>query len=162
MSRVRTHGAEPAVGGEIEKRGSKTAPGRAKGLEENGAGPFGGGGGERGISKHRGQGQARWVFRAWRSGGYGIYRAHTGTQRAVRERGRRTWQRPKQDSWLTNSSLHCFIVPLTCSLYLSDLIKYLYIFMLCFAIIIITRNTHAHHASRQICIQCTCNWQNTA
>ena len=25
-----------------------------------------------------------------------------------------TWQRPKQDSWLTNSSLHCFIVPLTC------------------------------------------------
>ena len=25
-----------------------------------------------------------------------------------------TWQRPKQDSWLNNSSLHCFIVPLTC------------------------------------------------
>ena len=25
-----------------------------------------------------------------------------------------TWQRPKQDSWLTNSFLHCFIVPLTC------------------------------------------------
>ena len=64
------------------------APGRAKGLEENGAGPSGGGGGERGIFKHRGQGQARWAFRAWGSGGDGIYRAHT--QRAVRERGRRT------------------------------------------------------------------------
>ena len=38
--------------------------------------------------KHRGQGQARWAFRAWGSGGDGIYRAHT--QRAVRERGRRT------------------------------------------------------------------------
>ena len=34
---------------EIEKRGSRTAPGRAKGLEENGVGPSGGGGGERGI-----------------------------------------------------------------------------------------------------------------
>ena len=30
-------------------RGSRTAPGRAKGLEENGAGPSGGGGGERGL-----------------------------------------------------------------------------------------------------------------
>ena len=68
-------------------RGSRTAPGRAKGLEENGAGPSGGGGGERGIFNHRGQGQARWAFRAWGSGGDGIYRAHT--QRAVRERGRR-------------------------------------------------------------------------
>ena len=47
-----------------------------KGLEENGAGPSGGGGGERGIFKHRGQGQ-----QAWGSGGGGIYRAHT--QRAV-------------------------------------------------------------------------------
>ena len=37
-------------------RGSRTAPGRAKGLEENGAGPSGGGGGQRGIFKHRGQG----------------------------------------------------------------------------------------------------------
>ena len=64
------------------------APGRAKGLEENGAGPSGGGGGERCIFNHRGQGQARWAFRAWGSGGDGIYRAHT--QRAVRERGRRT------------------------------------------------------------------------
>ena len=36
--------------------------GRAKRLEENGAGPSGGGGGERGIFKHRGQGQARWAF----------------------------------------------------------------------------------------------------
>ena len=46
MSRVRTQGAELAVG---VRRGSRTAPGRAKGLEENGAGPSGGGGGERGI-----------------------------------------------------------------------------------------------------------------
>ena len=52
---------------------ARTAPGRAKGLEENGAGPSGGGGGERGIFKHRGQGQARWAFRAWGSGGDGIY-----------------------------------------------------------------------------------------
>ena len=67
------------------RTGSRTAPGSAKGLEEDGAGPSGGGGGERGIFKHRGQGQARWAFRAWGSGGDGIYRAHT--QRAVRERG---------------------------------------------------------------------------
>ena len=92
MSRVcvRTHGAELASRSEIEKRrGSRTAPGtgRAKGLEENGAGPSGGGGGEHGIFKHRGQGQARWAFRAWGSGGDGIYHVHT--QRAVRERGRR-------------------------------------------------------------------------
>ena len=40
MSRVRTHGAERP-----SERGSRTAPGRAKGLEENGAGPSGGGGG---------------------------------------------------------------------------------------------------------------------
>ena len=75
MSRVRTQGAELAVG---VRRGSRTAPGRAKGLEENGAGPSGGGGGERGIFKHRGQGQARWAFRAWGSGGHGIYRARLG------------------------------------------------------------------------------------
>ena len=97
-------------------RGSRTAPGRAKGLEENGAGPSGGGGGECSIFKHRGQGQARWAFMAWGSGGDEIYRTHT--QRAVREKGRHicmsTWQRPKQDSCLTNSSFHCFIVPLTC------------------------------------------------
>ena len=53
-------------------RGSRTALGRAKGLEENGAGPSGGGGG---IFKHTGQGQARWAFKAWGSGGNGIYRA---------------------------------------------------------------------------------------
>ena len=90
MSRVRTHGAELSVGARSKSalpRGSRTAPGRAKGLEENGAGPSGGGGGERDIFKHRGQGQARWAFRASGSGGDGIYRAHT--QRAVRERGRR-------------------------------------------------------------------------
>ena len=37
MSRVSTQGAELAVG---ERRGSRTAPGRAKGLEEYGAGPL--------------------------------------------------------------------------------------------------------------------------
>ena len=52
-------------------RGSRTAPGRAKGLEENGAGPSGGGGGERGIFKHTGQGQARWAFALQ---GLGIWR----------------------------------------------------------------------------------------
>ena len=62
-------------------RGSRTASGRAKGLEENGAGPSSGGGGERGIFKHRGQGQARWAFRAWGSGGDRIYRAHTKFER---------------------------------------------------------------------------------
>ena len=74
MSRVHTQGSAAARAGrrsEIEKhkRRCRTAPGRAKGLEENGAGPTGGGGGERGIFKHRGQGQARWAFRAWGSGG---------------------------------------------------------------------------------------------
>ena len=96
MSRVRTY-AYMALSWPSERvarsrsalpRGSGTAPGRAKGLEENGAGSSGGGGGERGIFKHRGRGQARWAFRAWGSGGDGIYRAHT--QRAVRQRGRRT------------------------------------------------------------------------
>ena len=125
MSRVRTQGAELAV---RVRRGSGTAPGRAKGLEENGAGPSGGGGGERGIFKHRGQGQARWAFRAWGSGGDGIYRAHT--QPSERTAHLSTWQRPKQDSCLTNS----FIVPLICYLYISHLIKSLYMFMLCFAI----------------------------
>ena len=71
--------------GGIEKpRGSRTALGRAKGLEESEAGPSGGGGRERGIFKHRGQGQAHSVFRAWGSGGERIYRTYT--QRAVRER----------------------------------------------------------------------------
>ena len=60
---------------------------RFGGLEENEAGPSGGEGRERGIFKHRGQGQARWAFRAWGSGGDRIYRTHM--QRAVRERGRR-------------------------------------------------------------------------
>ena len=78
MSRVRTHGAEPDVGARSRSEDL------TKGLEENGAGPSGGGGGERGIFKHRGQGQARWAFRALGSGGDGIYRAHSGTQRAVR------------------------------------------------------------------------------
>ena len=77
------------------------------GLEENGAGPSGGGGGERSIFKHRGQGQARWAFRAWGSRGDGIYRTHT--QRAVREKGRHIRQRPKQD----------LTAPFTVLLYLS-------------------------------------------
>ena len=61
---VRTYGAELAVAERVARsrsalpRRSRTAPGRAKGLEENGAGPSGGGGGERGIFKHRGRGQA--------------------------------------------------------------------------------------------------------
>ena len=84
MSRVRTQGAELVVRVR-RRRGSRTAPGRAEGLEENGAGPSGGGRGERGIFKHRGQGQARWAFRAWGSGGDGVYRAHT--QPAVRPPG---------------------------------------------------------------------------
>ena len=68
---------------EIEKpRGPRTTPDRTKGLEEDGAGPSDGGG-ERGIFKHKGQGQERWAFRAWRSGGDGIYRTHT--RRAVRD-----------------------------------------------------------------------------
>ena len=51
MLRVRTRSAGRRGG--IEKpRGSRTAPGRVKGLEETGAGPSGGGG-ERGIFKHR-------------------------------------------------------------------------------------------------------------
>ena len=55
MSPVRTRGAELAVGAGSRSalpRGSRTAPVRAKGLEE----PSGGGGGERDIFKHRGQG----------------------------------------------------------------------------------------------------------
>ena len=43
--------------------------------------------GERGIFNHRGRGQVRWAFRAWGSGGKGIYR--TDTSRAVGARGRR-------------------------------------------------------------------------
>ena len=47
-------------------RGSRTAPGRAKGLEENGAGPSGGRGGERGVFNHRGQGQGLQGLGIWR------------------------------------------------------------------------------------------------
>ena len=94
MSRVRTLGAGRCRS-EIEKpRGPRKAPDRAKGLEEDGAGPSDGGG-ERGIFKHKGQGQARWAFRAWGSGGDGIYRTHT--RRAVRDSERTaylsTWHR---------------------------------------------------------------------
>ena len=49
---------------ETEKpRGHRTAPDRAKGLEEDGAGPSDGGE-ERGIFKHKGQGQVHWASRA--------------------------------------------------------------------------------------------------
>ena len=58
-------------------RGSGIALMDLEGLEENGAGPSGRGGGERGIFNHRGRGQARWAFRAWGSGGEGIYHSHT-------------------------------------------------------------------------------------
>ena len=87
MSRVRTYGAELAVRArsEIEKRRRRvelkvwrrTERGLQVEEEESVV-----------LFKHRGLGQARWAFRAWGSGGDGIYRAHT--QRAVRERGRRT------------------------------------------------------------------------
>ena len=40
-----------------------------------------------------------------------------------------TWQLPKQDSCQTKRHCHSFIVPLTCLLYLSPLIKSLYMFM---------------------------------
>ena len=88
MSCVRTHSARLAVGARSrsEDLGRRRVELTVKGLEENGARPSGGGGGERGIFKHRGQGQARWAFRAWGSGGDGIY---PDTQRAVREGGRR-------------------------------------------------------------------------
>ena len=82
---MRTHGAGHRS--EIEKsRGSRTAPGRAKGLKENGAGPSGGGG-EHAIFKRRGQGQAHWALRAWGSGGDGIYRTYTYTQWAFEREG---------------------------------------------------------------------------
>ena len=92
---------------EIEKpRGHGTSPDRAKCLEEDGAGPSDGGG-ERGVFKHKGQGQARWTFRVCESGGDGIYRTHT--RRAVRESEGTaylsTWQRLKQASCLTNSCI---------------------------------------------------------
>ena len=126
MSRVRTQGAELAVG---VRRGSRTAPGRAKGLEENGAGPSGGGGGERGICKHWSGSSALGLqgLGIWRS--RNISRAYAAGRSRERTAHLSTWQRPKQDSCLTNS----FIVPLTCYLYLSHLIKSLYMFMLCFA-----------------------------
>ena len=89
MSRVRTHGAELAVGarsrsGDLGRRRVQLKVWRRT---ERDLQRFGG---ERSGAfrwfKHRGQGQARWAFRAWGSGGDGIY---PGTQRAVRERGRR-------------------------------------------------------------------------
>ena len=46
-------------------------------LGENGVGPSGGRVVKRAIFNHRGRGQARWAFRAWGSGGDGIYRMHT-------------------------------------------------------------------------------------
>ena len=95
----------------------RTAPGRAVWRRT------GSGGGERSIFKHKGQGQARWSFRAWGSGGDGsggdgIYGTHMIIRSGPFERKDgtflSTWQRPKQDSCLTNSFLHCFIVPFTC------------------------------------------------
>ena len=58
-----------ALAGQGCRQGSRTALDRARSLEENGAGPSGSGGGERGIFNHRSRGQARWAFRAWGSGG---------------------------------------------------------------------------------------------
>ena len=89
MSRVRTYSAALAVGARSRSLEdlARTAPvpGRAvrrrterdlQVVEEESVVFF----------KHRGQGQARWAFRAWGYGGDGIYRTHT--QRAVREKGR--------------------------------------------------------------------------
>ena len=59
--------------------------GRAIGLEENGAGPSDQVEEEESVVFSNIE--VSWAFRAWRSGGDGIYRAHT--QRAVLERGRR-------------------------------------------------------------------------
>ena len=73
---------------------------RARGLEKNGAGPLGGGGGERGISNHRGGGQARWAFRA-AVGDLEVteYIAHVCHGRwSDRTAHPSTWLRPKQDS----------------------------------------------------------------
>ena len=53
----------------VGARRSRTVLDRARGLEENRAGPSGGGGGKRGIFNHSGLGQACWAFRAWESGG---------------------------------------------------------------------------------------------
>ena len=112
MSRVRTHGAELA---EIEKpRGSRTAPGRTKGLEENGAGLQ--------VEEEESVIFSNIEVRVRRAGlgdldvtEY-IARIRSGRRGRSRERTAHlsTCQRPKQDSCLTNSSLHCFIVPLTC------------------------------------------------
>ena len=43
-----------------------------------------------------------------------IARAYAAGRSRERTAHLSTWQFPKQDSYLTNSSLHCFIVPLTC------------------------------------------------
>ena len=59
---------------------------RARGLEENGAGPSGGGEGKHGIFNHKSRGQIRWTFRAWGSGSDRIFGTHT--PRAVGVRGR--------------------------------------------------------------------------
>ena len=69
MSRVRTHGA--ALAGRRSEMENPRGVELYKGLEENGAGPSGGGGGERGIFKRRSQGQARWAFTVQ---GLGIWR----------------------------------------------------------------------------------------
>ena len=72
----------------VGARGSRTALDRAGGLEENGAGPSGGEGGERGIFNRRGWGEAHWAFRAWKSGVDGIHVYRTHTPRAVGARRR--------------------------------------------------------------------------
>ena len=87
MSRVRTHGAALAVGARsrsledlgwhrVELKVWRRTNRGLQVVEEESV-----------VFSNIGQGQARWAFRAWRSGGDGIYRTHT--QRAIRERGRR-------------------------------------------------------------------------
>ena len=56
-------------------RGSRTTLDYYRGLEENGAGPSDGRGGERYICNHTYR-QARWAFGAWRSAGDGIIITH--------------------------------------------------------------------------------------
>ena len=101
MSRVRTHGAKLAVGVEL-KVWRRTEQGPQVEEDESvvfsnievrvkSAGPSGLGDLGRNISRAYAAGRSR------------ERTAHLST-----------WQRPKQDSYLTNSSLHWFIIPLTC------------------------------------------------
>ena len=83
MSRVRTQGAELAVGAR---------------------------------SRSGDLGRRRVELKVWRRTERGLQESVVFSAGRSRERTAHlsTWHRQKQDSWLTNSSLYCFIVPLTC------------------------------------------------